>query len=136
MVPLRRVPRHHVEPLTPERARATREAVRGDRYEAAYALALCGLRASEIPGLAWADLDRGRTVVTVRYQLSGSGPKATRVQLKTAASEQPVPLPPFVTERLNAHHAAQHANVPLPASRPRKVSCSSRQLDSQSRSRG
>ncbi len=29
------------------------------------------------------------------------------MQLKTAASEQPVPLPPFVTSRLIAHHAAQ-----------------------------
>ena len=107
MVPLRRVPRHHVEALTPERARAILEAVRGDRFEAAYALALCGLRASEVLGLAWSDLDRGRTVANVRYQLSGSGPRATRVQLKTAASEQPVPLPSVVTERLNAHHAAQ-----------------------------
>jgi integrase len=107
MVPLRRVTRHHVEALTPVRARAVLEAVRGDRFEAAYALALCGLRASEILGLAWSDLDRGRTVANVRYQLSGSGPKAARVQLKTAASEQPVPLPSFVTKRLNAHHAGQ-----------------------------
>ena len=107
LVPLRRVPRHHVEPLTPERARAILAAVTGDRYEAAYALAFCGLRAAEILGLAWADLDEGRTVATIRYQLAGSGPKATRVQLKTAASEQPVPLPPFVTSRLIAHHAAQ-----------------------------
>jgi integrase len=107
MVPLRRVPRHQVEALTPERARAILAAVDGDRYEAAYALALCGLRASEILGLGWSDLDEARTVATVRYQLSGSGPKATRVQLKTAASEKPVPLPPFVTSRLIAHHAAQ-----------------------------
>jgi integrase len=85
MVPLRRVP----------------------SYEAAYALALCGLRASEILGLAWEDLDRARTLATVRYQLSGSGPGAQRVQLKTAASETPVPLPSFVTARLLAHHSAQ-----------------------------
>jgi len=107
MVPLRRVPRHHVEALTPERARAILAAVAGDRYEAAYALALCGLRASEILGLAWDDLDEGRTVATVRYQLSGSGPKARRVQLKTAASEKPVPLPSFVTARLLAQHSSQ-----------------------------
>ena len=107
LVPLRRVPRHHVEALTPERARAILAAVKGDRYEAAYALALCGLRAPEILGFAWADLDRARTVATVRYQLSGSGTRAKRVQLKTAASEKPVPLPSFVTTRLLAHHAAQ-----------------------------
>jgi integrase len=67
----------------------------------------CGLRAAEIPGLAWADLDEGRTVATIRYQLAGSSPRATRVQLKTAASEKPVPLPLFVTSRLIARHAAQ-----------------------------
>lgn len=107
LVPLRRVPRHHVEALTPERAKAILAAVEGDRYEAAYALALCGLRAAEILGLAWADLDRARTVATVRYQLSGSGKKGKRVQLKTAASEKPVPLPSFVTTRLDKHHTSQ-----------------------------
>ena len=76
--------------------------VTGNRSEAAHALAFCGLRAAEILMLAWADLDEGRTVATIRYQLAGSGPKATRVQRKTAASEQPVPLPPFVTSRLAA----------------------------------
>jgi integrase len=107
MVPLRRVPRHHVDALTPERAGAILAAVEDDRYEAAYALALCGLHASEILGLAWEDLDEARTVANVRYQLWGSGAKATRVQLKTAASEKPVPLPSFVTARLIAHHAYQ-----------------------------
>jgi integrase len=107
LVPLRRVLRHHVEALTAERAKAILVAVKGDRYEAAYALALCGLRASEILGLAWDDLDRARTVATVRYQLAGSGRKGKRVQLKTAASEKPVPLPSFVTTRIEKHHTAQ-----------------------------
>lgn len=65
--------------------------MKGDRYGAAYALAFCGLRGAEILGLAWTDLDVGRTVATIRYQLAGSGSKATRVQLNTAASEQSVP---------------------------------------------
>jgi hypothetical protein len=66
-----------------------------------------GARIREILGLAWADLDDGRIVATIPNQLAGSRPRATRVQLKTAASEKPVPLPPFVTSRLIAHHAAQ-----------------------------
>jgi hypothetical protein len=35
LVPLRRVPRHHVEAITPERAKAILAAVEDDRYEAA-----------------------------------------------------------------------------------------------------
>jgi integrase len=70
-----------------------------------------GARVGKLHGgfatLAWADLDEGQAVTTIRYQLAGSGPRATRVQLTTAASEQPVPLPPFVATRLIAHHAAQ-----------------------------
>lgn len=66
-----------------------------------------GVSASEILGLAWADLDTARTLATVRYQLSGSGKKGKRVQLKTAASEKLVSLRSFVTARLLAHHSAQ-----------------------------
>lgn len=50
------VPRRSVDALTPARAREILAAVKGGRYVAAYALALCGLRAAEI-----------------RYQLMGSG---------------------------------------------------------------
>ncbi len=44
LVPLRRVARSDIQALTPERAREILAAVSGDRYEAAYALALsvCG----------------------------------------------------------------------------------------------
>lgn len=107
MVEAPRVPRTPRDALTPERARAILAAVDGDRYEAAFALALCGLRASEVLGLAWEDVDEVRGVALVRWQLVGSGKKARRAQLKTAASESPVPLPPFVVSRLKAHHEAQ-----------------------------
>lgn len=107
MVDAPRVPRQSRDALTPERARAILEAVSGDRYEAAFALALCGLRASEVLGLAWEDVDEERGVALVRYQLVGSGKRAARAQLKTAASEAPVPLPPFVMTRLKAHHDKQ-----------------------------
>lgn len=102
-----RVPRQSREALTPERAKAILAAVEGDRYEAAFALALCGLRASEVLGLAWGDVDEARGVAFVRWQLVGSGKRAQRAQLKTAASEAPVPLPPFAMTRLRAHHDKQ-----------------------------
>lgn len=108
-VDMPRVPRKHRDALTPESARDLLVAVKGDRYEAAYALALCGLRLGEVLGLAWADLDLEAGTADVRWQIVGSGRKAMRAQLKTRSSEAPVPLPAFVVTRLKAHRAAQLA---------------------------
>lgn len=106
-----RVPRVRPPTLTPERAHAILAAVAGDRYEAAYALALCGLRASEVLGLAWSDVDED--VIHLRFQLVGSGPRARRAPLKTRASEADVFLPPFARDRLAAHHDRQRAERPV-----------------------
>jgi integrase len=107
LVPLRHVQRRPIDAMTPETARAVLDAVAGDRYEAAYALAMVGLRASEVLGLVWEDVDLRRRTVNVRAQLVGSGEHAQRAQLKTAASERPVPLPEFVVTRLRDHRDAQ-----------------------------
>lgn len=106
-VEMPRVPRARRDAMTPDLAKAVLAAVEGDRYEAAYALALCGLRASEVLGLAWEDVDEAAGTALVRWQLVGTGERAARAQLKTAASEAPVPLPPFAVERLRAHHDRQ-----------------------------
>lgn len=113
LVPLRRVPRSRPDPLTPERARAILAAVSGDRYEAAFALAMTGLRVSEALGLAWSDVDLRRRTVLVRYQLVGSGRRARRATLKTEASEAPVPLPAFVAARLRLHRMRQRHERPV-----------------------
>lgn len=107
MVETPRVPRVHRQAMTPDLARSILEAVSGDRYEAAFALAFCGLRASEVLGLSWSDVDEKRGTAHVRYQLVGSGKRARLAQLKTRASEAPVPLPSFVLTRLIAHHERQ-----------------------------
>lgn len=107
LVPLRKVPRFRVAALTPERAREILAAVAGDRYEAGYALGLLGLRASEILGLAWDDVDLEGASLTVRYQLVGSGARARRGDAKTEASEATVPLPAFVVSRLREHRLLQ-----------------------------
>lgn len=108
-----RIPRAKPEALTPERAKAILAAVAGDRYEAAYALAFCGLRASEILGLAWGDVDRERRVIHVRYQLVGSGERARRAQTKTASSAADIEMPAFVAARLEAHEARQRDERPI-----------------------
>lgn len=109
LVPLRRVPRRKTDALTPTMAHRILAAIEGDRYEAAYALAMLGLRASEVLGLARSDLhlDDPQPWIDVRWQIVGSGKRAKRAQLKSAASEDPVGLPPFALSRLNAHLGAQ-----------------------------
>lgn len=108
-----RLARARPEALSPEGARAILAAVGGDRYEAAYALAFCGLRASEVLGLAWGDVDRAAGVARVRFQLSGSGPSARRVPTKTRASAADVWLPPFVVARLDEHERRQRGERPV-----------------------
>jgi integrase len=115
-VPLRRVPRNPRPALSPDVARRILAAVAGDRYEAAFALALIGLREGEILGLAREDIDLEACTADVRYELIGSGPAATRHQLKTAASEATVPLPAFVVTRLQAHVEHQRQERPDEAS--------------------
>jgi integrase len=112
-VKLRKVPRRKVDALTPERARAILDAVRGDRFEASYALGLVALRASEILGLAWEDVDLEAGTLTIRYQLVGSGPSARRDDAKTAESEATIRLPPFVVSRLREHLERQRSERPI-----------------------
>lgn len=107
LVDMPRVPRVSRPALTPATAKAVMKATAKDRYAAAYALALCGLRLGEVLGLAWEDLDLDAGTVDVRYQAVGSGKKARRAQLKTASSEAPIALPPFVVRRLEAHRREQ-----------------------------
>lgn len=113
LVDMPRVPRQQRDGLTADRVRAILDAVGGDRYEAAVALGLVGLRASEVLGLTWADVDERAGIVHVRAQLAGSGPTAVRVPLKTAASAAPLPLPGFVLRRLMEHHQRQRAERPF-----------------------
>ena len=57
--------------LSPEEARKFLEAVRGDRLEALYLLAITtGLREGELLGLRWRDVDLERRALSVRQQLT------------------------------------------------------------------
>jgi integrase len=103
LVRLATVPRKRRHAMTPATAQAVLRAIEGDRYEAAYALALAALRESEVLGLTRADIDLDAGVVTITRQLRGSGKRATLAPTKTEASEETVDLPEFVVRRLRAH---------------------------------
>ena len=60
-----------ISPLSSQQAKAFLEAVRGDRFEAAFVVALhCGLREGEILGLKWSDVDLDAGTLQVRRTLS------------------------------------------------------------------
>ena len=107
LVDMPRVPRRHGPAMTADDARAILAAVEGDRYEAAVALGLCGLRLGEVLGLAWHDVDLDAGSAAIRYQLRGSGKAGRLAPLKTVASERSLSLPAFAVSRLRAHEAAQ-----------------------------
>jgi integrase len=78
-----------------------------------------GVRTEGTPGtssLAREDIDLEACTTAVRYELVGSGPAATRHQLKTVASEATVPLPAFVVTRLQEHLERQQDERPHKAS--------------------
>jgi integrase len=103
-----KVPRHEIRPLTPQEATAFLEAVRGDRLEALFVLALTtGMRQGELLGLRWqdVDLDAGTLRVAVALQRIGGQPRL--VEPKTARSRRELPLPERATAALRAHRARQ-----------------------------
>ncbi|HEU5329585.1 MAG TPA: site-specific integrase, partial [Thermomicrobiales bacterium] len=86
-------------------------AVRGDRLEALYTVALAlGLRQGEALGLRWQDLDLDQGLLQVRValqQLPGRPPQL--VEPKTPQSRRTLPLAPLLTAALRAHRARQLA---------------------------
>src|SRR5674476_1535372 len=63
-----RIPRRPVSPLSAEQARTFLAAIRGDRLEALYLVALgVGLRQGEILGLRWPDVDLDAGTLRVRH---------------------------------------------------------------------
>lgn len=109
---LARAPRVHrsERPIfTPEQALAFLKAVKGDRLEAMYMLAITtGMREGELLALRWRDIDLGNGSLRVRgtlYRLSGEGfqigpPKSER-------SRRKVELTGSLVSALRAHKVSQ-----------------------------
>jgi integrase len=113
-----RVPRREVNPLSPDEARRFLDAIRGDRLEALYLIALgAGLRQGEILGLAWNDVDLESSTLTVRHALQRVDGALVLVEPKSATSRRVVALPTLVRDALLAHRARQRADRLLAGSR-------------------
>ena len=103
-----RVQRAEISPFSPEEAREFLSAVRGDRLEALYSVALAvGLRQGEALGLSWKDIDLDAHEITVRSTLQRVGGKFRFLETKTPRSRRTVALPEPTIAALKTHKARQ-----------------------------
>ncbi len=103
-----RVARPQIQPFTPEQARAFLDAMRGDRLEALYSVAIAlGLRQGEALGLRSADIDFETERLTVMNALQRVDGKLQLVETKRDRSRRSVVLPVACKQALLAHRAKQ-----------------------------
>ena len=98
-----------VEPYSVSEARAFIAAIRGERFEVRWVLAITlGLRQGEALGLSWRDVDLDQAVLRVRQALQyRSGAGLQLVQPKTMRSRRTIPLPAFLVAALKLHRERQ-----------------------------
>lgn len=103
-----RVQRKEVQPMTPEQARTLLEAMRGERLEALYTLALTtGLRRGELLGLRWQDVDLDRGTLRVANTLQRIEGRPQLVAPKTDRSRRSLTLPRSAVAALRSQRTRQ-----------------------------
>ena len=99
-----RVPKHEINPLTPEQARQLIVAAEDDRHRALYVTALgTGLRQGELLGLRWNDVDLDAGRLRVRHTLANVGGTLTLLEPKTEATRR---------RRQSRHRGGQRRRAP------------------------
>jgi integrase len=103
-----RVERKPINPLTPEEARRFLTAIKGQRLEALFSVALAlGLRQGEALGLRWTDIDFAAHTLQIRHQLQRINGRLTLVPPKTNKSRRTLVMPPLIAEALREHERRQ-----------------------------
>ncbi len=99
--------RKEIKHLIPEQVKVFLRAVKGERLEALYVLAVTtGLRQGELLGLRWQDVDLEKKVVRVRQQLSRSKHGVSFTTPKSNRGRD-VPLMDYTSEALRKHRKRQ-----------------------------
>jgi integrase len=99
---------HEIRPFNPDEARRFLCAVKGDRLQSLFTVAVAlGMRQGEILGLRWEDVDFGEGIVRVRFNLQRIGGKPQFVEPKTARSRRTIRLPQVAIASLAAHRSRQ-----------------------------
>jgi len=105
-----RVEPYEAQPFTVEEARIFLDAVKGDRLQALYSVALTvGLRQGEALGLRWPDVDLQLGTLTVTKQLQRIDGVFQLVEPKTKRSRRTVALPGIAVRELRDHRARQRS---------------------------
>lgn len=103
-----RVERFEIRPFTPDEARNFLVAIRGDRLEALYSVALTmGLRQGEALGLRWQDVDLEMGYMRIDKQLQRIDGKFQLVEPKTHRSRRSLALPASIVASLRKHRDRQ-----------------------------
>lgn len=104
-----RIPHFEIQPLSPEQARAFLKAIKGDRLEAFYTVAVAlGLRRGEVLALQWQDIDFEVEELRVRHTLQilrGGG--WNLAEPKSRNSRRTLHLPKFAVQVLRDHRQRQ-----------------------------
>ena len=103
-----RVGHYEIRPFTPEEARVFLAAMKGDRLEALYSVALTmGLRQGEALGLCWNEVDLEMGYLRVSKQLQRFNGESRLVEPKTARSRRTLALPASIVRSLKEHRNRQ-----------------------------
>jgi len=105
---LPRITREEIDPLTEEESRRLLEAVRGERLEALYVLALnTGMRQGELLALKWEDVDLEGGRLRVRRTLTHADKAFVLGEPKTKNSRRTIRLTKGTISALQAHLSRQ-----------------------------
>ncbi len=115
-----KVQRAEQSALTPPEAARLLDHHAGTDYEALLAVALLGLRQSELLGLWWSDFDLDGATLRIQRTLQRVGGEYRYLEVKTRRSNRTLPLPPFVVDVLRAHRARQLREYIANQARPGK----------------
>ena len=103
-----RVEQYEIQPFTPDEARSFLAAIKGDRLEALYSVALTmGLRQGEALGLEWQDVDLELGYLRINKQLQRHDGTFQLVPTKTATSRRTLALPASIVQSLRDHRLRQ-----------------------------
>lgn len=101
-----------MRPLTPDEARKLIEAVRGDKLEALYVLAVhTGMRQGELLALKWENVDLNAGVIRIRHTLARSRGRIALGDTKTKGSRRTVYLTDTAVEALRIHLERQLEDI-------------------------
>jgi integrase len=101
-----------MHPLSPDEARKLIEAMRGDKLEALYVLAVqTGMRQGELLALKWEDVDVNGGVIRIRRTLVRNGGRIALGEPKTKGSRRTIYLTDAAVEALKAHLEQQLADI-------------------------